>query len=116
VFELVPVPAFADNYLWLLHDGANALIVDPGDAAPVQAALAQRGLQLIGTLLTHHHADHTGGVMALRAAWPQMRVWGPSYERIDGIDVRLDEGDEVELLGLLRLGIRLGMWLTFVTP
>ncbi len=100
VFHLHPVAAFADNYLWLLHNGRQALVVDPGDAQAVQAALESQRLELVGTLLTHHHADHVGGVMTLRAAWPQMQVWGPSFERIDGIDTRLDDGDSVKLLGL----------------
>jgi glyoxylase-like metal-dependent hydrolase (beta-lactamase superfamily II) len=57
---LIPVPAFADNYLWLLHDGKRALVVDPGDAEPALRTLAQHGLQLESILVTHHHADHTG--------------------------------------------------------
>ncbi|MGH8857970.1 MAG: MBL fold metallo-hydrolase, partial [Polaromonas sp.] len=58
---LIPIPAFADNYLWLLHDGKRALVVDPGDAGPVQRVLEQHALQLVSILVTHHHADHTGG-------------------------------------------------------
>jgi hydroxyacylglutathione hydrolase len=57
-----PIPAFADNYIWLLTDGARAAVVDPGDAAAVSAVLAARGLRLTAILVTHHHADHTGGV------------------------------------------------------
>ncbi len=63
---LIPIPAFADNYLWLLHDGKRALVVDPGDAEPVLRTLEQHALQLESILVTHHHADHTGGVNALR--------------------------------------------------
>ncbi len=58
---LLPVPAFNDNYLWVLHDGQSALVVDPGDAAPVAEALNANGLQLETILVTHHHGDHTGG-------------------------------------------------------
>jgi glyoxylase-like metal-dependent hydrolase (beta-lactamase superfamily II) len=60
---LIPVPAFANNYLWLLHDGKRALVVDPvvpGDTEPVLRTLAQHGLQLESILVTHPHADHTG--------------------------------------------------------
>ena len=71
---LTPLPAFDDNYLWLLDNGHEALVVDPGDAAPVAAALDARGLTLAGILLTHHHADHVGGVDALRP-----RLAGPIY-------------------------------------
>lgn len=64
--EIVPLPAFSDNYLWLIHDGKHALIVDPGDAAVVESALKTRHLQLDAILLTHHHADHTDGAAALQ--------------------------------------------------
>ena len=81
--ELLALPAFADNYIWLLHDGAQALVVDPGEAAPVQAALDARGLGLAAILVTHHHADHVGGVDALRSRLGGP-VYGPARERIRG--------------------------------
>lgn len=64
----IPLPAFTDNYIWLLHDAHQALLVDPGNAQPVLAALQQRRLQLETILVTHHHADHAGGVDTLRQA------------------------------------------------
>ena len=64
--NLVALPAFTNNDIWMLHDGSNAVVVDPGDAAPVEAALDAQGLQLAGILVTHHHADHVGGVNQLR--------------------------------------------------
>jgi len=73
--NLIPLPAFSDNYIWLLHDGHKAIVVDPGDAQPVLAALQQYGLQLDAILVTHHHADHVGGVDTLREA-TGTRVWG----------------------------------------
>lgn len=97
--KLIPLPAFQDNYLWLLHDGQRALVVDPGDAAPVQAFLARQGLQLEAILVTHHHPDHTGGVDTLREA-TGARVWGPARERIPEPLTRLAEGDRLEVLGL----------------
>ena len=63
---LLALPAFTDNYIWMLHDGRQALVVDPGEAEPVQAALQSQGLRLAGILVTHHHGDHTGGVDSLR--------------------------------------------------
>jgi len=66
--KLIPLPAFQDNYLWVLHDGHRALVVDPGDAQPVLAFLQRDGLQLEAILVTHHHPDHIGGVDALREA------------------------------------------------
>ena len=61
--NLIPLPAFQDNYLWLLHDGRRALVVDPGDAQPVLDFLALNRLHLDAILVTHHHADHVGGVL-----------------------------------------------------
>lgn len=97
--NLTALAAFADNYIWMLDDGARALVVDPGDAAPVKAALAARGLRLAAILVTHHHADHTGGIAALRDAL-EGPVWGPAAERIPEPFVPLAEGAEVEALGL----------------
>jgi hydroxyacylglutathione hydrolase len=96
---LIPIPAFADNYLWLLHDGKRALVVDPGDAEPVLRALEQSALQLESILVTHHHADHTGGVDALREA-TGATVYGPATERIPAPFKPLHEGDTVPTLGL----------------
>ena len=96
---LIPVSAFADNYLWLLHDGKRALVVDPGDAGPVLRALQASRLQLESILVTHHHADHTGGVDALRKE-TGATVYGPATERIPAPFQPLREGDRVATLGL----------------
>lgn len=96
---LIPIPAFNDNYLWLLHDGRRALIVDPGDAGPVQHALRENGLQLEAILVTHHHPDHIGGVDALREA-TRAPVYGPAREAIPEPFKRLQDGDTVRALGL----------------
>ncbi|RZJ03136.1 MAG: hydroxyacylglutathione hydrolase, partial [Rubrivivax sp.] len=96
---LTPLPAFDDNYLWLLDNGREALVVDPGDAAPVAAALDARGLTLAGILLTHHHADHVGGVNALR---DRLRgpLYAPANEQMPEPVTRVQGGQTVELLGL----------------
>jgi hydroxyacylglutathione hydrolase len=96
---LTPLPAFDDNYLWLLDNGHEALVVDPGDAGPVAAALDARGLKLAGILLTHHHGDHVGGVDALR---PRLQgpVYGPVSEKMPEPVQRVHGGDTVDLLGL----------------
>jgi hydroxyacylglutathione hydrolase len=95
---LVPLPAFADNYIWMLHDGQEAVVVDPGDEAPVIAALDALSLRLVGILVTHHHADHVGGVDALRARL-QGPVWAPAGESIPEPNTPLADGDEITVLG-----------------
>ena len=97
--DLIALPAFEDNYLWLLHDGQQALVVDPGDAAPVHAALRRLGLRLASILVTHHHGDHTGGVTALREA-SGATVYGPARERIPEPFTPLAGGDRLRVLGL----------------
>jgi hydroxyacylglutathione hydrolase len=97
--KLIPLPAFQDNYLWVLHDGHRALVVDPGDAQPVLAWLQRERLQLDAILVTHHHSDHIGGVDAVRDA-TGAKVYGPARERIPEPLTRLAEGDTIEVLGL----------------
>ncbi|TAL61790.1 MAG: hydroxyacylglutathione hydrolase [Legionella sp.] len=79
-----PVPAFNDNYIWVLQDDQTDLFdcVDPGDAQPIIQYAKDRQLQLRAILLTHHHADHIGGVAALIQAFPSCRIYGPQDSRI----------------------------------
>jgi len=97
-FDLRPIPAFRDNYIWLLSRGEAAVIVDPGDAAPVEAALAAGGLQPSAILVTHHHADHQGGVAALAARFG-VEVFGPAAESITGLTRPLAGGERIYPLG-----------------
>lgn len=101
--NLLALPAFTDNYIWMLHDGHRAAVVDPGDATPVIEALDRHGLQLACILVTHHHPDHVGGVNALRSRL-QGPVWGPAREKIPEPFTPLAEGDGIEVLGL-RFGV-----------
>lgn len=96
---LLSLPAFDDNYIWMLHDGRQALVVDPGDEVPVQQVLQAQHLQLQAILVTHHHADHVGGVEALRAA-TGAAVYGPAGEEMPEPLRRMRDGDTLELLGL----------------
>lgn len=98
---VLAVPAFNDNYLWLIHDGDSAAVVDPGDAAPILAVLARLQLKLVAILLTHHHTDHAGGVTQLLQHFA-VPVYGPENEIITGVSQLLSEGDGVTVpeLGL----------------
>jgi hydroxyacylglutathione hydrolase len=97
--KLLPLTAFSDNYIWMIHNGREALVVDPGDASPVLHALQLEGLQLKGILVTHHHLDHTGGVAALRES-TGANVYGPARENIPLPYQKVQESDTLELLGL----------------
>jgi hydroxyacylglutathione hydrolase len=82
MLQITPLPALADNYIWMLNDDAgNAVVIDPGDAAVVEKALVDRRLILKAILLTHHHDDHIGGVAALRRSF-DVPVYAPVDERI----------------------------------
>jgi hydroxyacylglutathione hydrolase len=96
--EVVAVPAFADNYIWLVHDQASGetAVVDPGDASPVLAEADRRGWTIGQVWNTHWHRDHTGGNLAVKAATGAL-VSGPANENIPGRDVALNEGDEIRL-------------------
>lgn len=95
--KLLALPAFADNYIWMLHNGEQALVVDPGDAAPVQQALGH-GLKLTAILVTHHHPDHMGGLHALQTG--QIPVYGPQLEHIAGVTHRVHGGDVLNWAGM----------------
>jgi hydroxyacylglutathione hydrolase len=96
--EIIPVPAFSDNYLWLVHDEASGetAVVDPGDAGPVLAEASGRGWTIAQVWNTHWHPDHTGGNLAVKDATGAF-ISGPAGENIPGRDVALKERDEIRL-------------------
>ena len=101
MIQISALPAFTDNYIWLLQDHRTqrCAVVDPGDAAPVQAWLeAHPGWVLSDILITHHHHDHVGGVERLKAL-SGAKVYGPASESIPGRDVALKDNDTVSVLG-----------------
>lgn len=96
MLEIVPLPAFRDNYIWTLRAGAAAAVVDPGEARPVQDYLACEKLRLVAILATHHHPDHVGGIPEL-VAGQKVPVYGPRGEPIPAMTHPVGEGDAVEL-------------------
>ena len=97
--QVTAIPAFADNYLWLIHNELHAVVVDPGDAGSINEALDSRQLTLVAILLTHHHADHVGGVGQLLNRW-NVPVYGPAKEKITGVNHSLSENDSVNFAQL----------------
>lgn len=98
MFEILLIPAFNDNYIWLLVRDGRAAAVDPGDATPVIARLEALQLRLETILVTHHHADHQGGVAELVERW-HPRVFGPEQESITGCSDPLSGGERIAVLG-----------------
>ncbi len=95
-YEVVPLRAFSDNYIWTMRDATHAAVVDPGDAQPVFDYLARENLTLVAILNTHHHADHVGGNAALLSRH-QVPVYGPHDERIPDVSERLGDGQRFVL-------------------
>jgi len=99
MIQVIPIPAFQDNYIWLLQHENHAVVVDPGDAEPVLVELRARQLVLDAILITHHHDDHIGGVQRLLEAYP-VAVYAPAKERYDFPHQAVQEGDIVNLFNL----------------
>jgi hydroxyacylglutathione hydrolase len=99
MLEIVPLPAFKDNYIWTLRQGKNAAVVDPGEAAPVKTYLAREGLTLVAILATHHHPDHVGGIAEL-VAMTKVPVFGPKGEPIPALTHPVGQGDKAEIPAL----------------
>jgi hydroxyacylglutathione hydrolase len=94
--DIVPLPAFRDNYIWTLRDARFAAVVDPGEAHPVLEYLAREKLTLAAILATHHHPDHVGGIPQLLARCP-VPVYGPRGEPIATLTHPVAEGDTVTI-------------------
>ena len=96
MLNIIPIPAFEDNYIWLLHNNSDAVVIDPGDAAPVIASLEKLNLTLTAILITHYHADHIGGVHDL-LRFHSVPVYAPQYEKFDFEHIKLADGDAIDL-------------------
>jgi hydroxyacylglutathione hydrolase len=99
MLTVTPIPAFNDNYIWALHDARDAVLVDPGDAAPCIEFLDKHALNLVAVLATHHHGDHVGGIAALAARY-HPRVYGPSQEPIPAMSDPVSGGDTLTIAEL----------------
>ena len=101
--NIIQIPTFTDNYVWLMHEFNNdsSVVVDPGESEPVIEALNANNLKLSDILLTHHHHDHIGGVKKLKQIYPAANIYGPKDIRVpttivvkDNQIIRLDSIDE----------------------
>lgn len=102
MIQIDALPAFNDNYIWLLQDPhtKRCAVIDPGDAAPVLAWLGEHpDWRLSDILVTHHHHDHVGGIERLKSE-TGARVAGPATERIPARDLALSDEQLIEVLGL----------------
>ena len=98
MFEIFPIKALSDNYVWILVEGEQAIIVDPGEAKPVLETFNELKLDLKGIIITHHHFDHTGGIQELKDHF-SCDVFGPGGGHIQGISNPLNDNEEFDLLG-----------------
>ena len=96
MFNITAIPALPDNYIWIIHNGQHAAVVDPGEAGPVLRFLNAHGLQLNSILCTHRHADHIGGIAGLREVY-NVPVYGRRHPDNPHITDDLREGDSLEL-------------------
>ena len=100
MIKIEPIKAFSDNYIWLVTTNEGLLVVDPGDAAPVESYLKDNNMSLSNILITHHHFDHTGGVKRLSETNNNVDVYGPTNSIFDGINKELKDGDKINILGI----------------
>ena len=98
MFDIFPIKAFSDNYIWTMVEGTNAVVVDPGDPLPVKERLEELGLHLQGIVITHHHYDHSGGIEKLQSIY-DCDAYGPSGGHIKGINKPLQDNEVFNILG-----------------
>jgi hydroxyacylglutathione hydrolase len=92
--QISPISFLSDNYAWALHDGKNAIIVDPGEAPPIRNFLKNENLGLSHILITHHHADHCGGAAELKKEFQECTSIGPHDSRLKVCDDPVRGGEK----------------------
>lgn len=102
--SILAVPAFDDNYLWIVHNCRDAIVIDPGDGEVIARRLQELSLNLVAILITHHHADHIGGVAYLRTLFP-VPVYGPNDERITTLTRQLSCSDDQQVITVAELDL-----------
>lgn len=100
--KIYPIKAFEDNYIWVLHQGRQVVVVDPGDSGPVLDLLKREDLELSAVLVTHHHGDHTGGIQDLVLAFPnkKVKIYGPANESIPSLSEPLLGNEKIRVEGI----------------
>lgn len=96
MLKIIPIPAFEDNYIWLLQLGDNAVVIDPGDAQPVLNILQEHHLKLTAILITHHHHDHIDGIAELLTHY-DVPVYAPAYRTYSFNHIPVIDGQSIEL-------------------
>ena len=99
MLKIIPIPAFTDNYIWAIVYGNSCVVVDPGDSSPVLDFLKSNNLDLESILITHHHYDHTGGLLSLTDKY-NCTVYGPSGDHIEGLTNKVSESDKVTIFDI----------------
>lgn len=98
MYQVDAIPAFSENYLWALHNNQQSCaIVDPGQSEPVLEYLKDNQFTLTEILITHHHADHIGGVKQLLEHFPDCHVYAPNTQRFQAFSTGVDGNSKIQL-------------------
>jgi hydroxyacylglutathione hydrolase len=97
LIHVEPIKAFQDNYIWLIYNDKNCIVVDPGDANPVIETIERKSLGFVAILITHHHADHIGGVRKLQKKYQNIKIFAPHKDKYDFVNKGLKNGDEINI-------------------
>ena len=97
--NIFPIKAFQDNYIWVIQENDNVIVIDPGDAEPVLKELKKKNINLVAILITHKHYDHTGGVEELINNHPNVQIFGPENNEFKFKYAIIKEDDVISIFG-----------------